>query len=91
MTRAEALPLLDGSSWNVIGSGWSSYRDALLARLGSAPLWDDGERYPQAIDVARLAVARVHAGLAVAADEALPVYLRDKVALTLAEQGKQRG
>jgi len=88
---AAALPAFGGGAWNVIGSGWSSYRDALLAKLASPPRWDDGERFPQAVDVARLAVADLRAGLAVAAEEALPVYLRDKVALTLAEQGKQRG
>jgi len=87
----DALPRLDDDAWNVIGSGWAGYRDALLARMISPPRWHDGERYPQAIDVARLAVARMRAGLAVAAEDALPVYLRDKVALTLAEQGKQRG
>ena len=88
---AVALPQFGGTTWNVIGSGWSSYRDALLAKLTSPPQWDDGECFPQAIDVALLAAADLRAGRAVPAEEALPVYLRDKVALTLAEQAKQRG
>ena len=59
------------------------------ARLGAAPKWEDGERYPQAIDVARLALPLARAGRGVVAELALPVYLRDKVALTLIEQGKR--
>ena len=80
------LPLR--SAWNVIGSGWETYRDALRARLPQAPQWSDGARYPQAAAVARLAAQEFSAGHAVAPELALPVYLRDKVALTLVEQGK---
>jgi tRNA threonylcarbamoyladenosine biosynthesis protein TsaB len=83
---ASALPLPATAAWNVIGSGWASYRDVLIGRLPAAPAWADGERYPQAVDVARLAVPVARAGQGVAPERALPVYLRDKVALTLAEQ-----
>lgn len=83
---AETLVLPAASAWNVIGSGWASYRDALSARLPAALRWADGERYPQAIDVARLALPQARAGRGVPADQVLPVYLRDKVALTLEEQ-----
>ncbi|MFI4969153.1 MAG: tRNA (adenosine(37)-N6)-threonylcarbamoyltransferase complex dimerization subunit type 1 TsaB, partial [Lysobacterales bacterium] len=74
------------AAWNVIGSGWASYRDALAARLPDAPAWADGERFPQAADIARLAAPLARAGRGVAPEQALPVYLRDKVALTTAEQ-----
>lgn len=90
---AAALPLPlppAASAWNVIGSGWTTYADALAARLSAAPVWADGARYPQAIDVARLAAPLARAGRGVAAELALPVYLRDKVALTLAEQRERR-
>lgn len=86
---ADALQLVGVGVRNVIGSGWASYRDALSARLATAPAWEDGERYPQAVDVARLALPLARAGHGVAAELALPVYLRDKVALTLVEQGKR--
>lgn len=81
-----ALELPDATTWNVIGSGWSTYRDALLARLRTEPLWSDGDRYPQAADVARIALPRARAGRTLAAEQLQPVYLRDKVALTSAEQ-----
>jgi len=86
---ANAVQLVGDGARNVIGSGWASYRDPLGARLGAAPVWEDGERYPQAIDVVRLALPLARAGRGVVAELALPVYLRDKVALTLVEQGKR--
>jgi tRNA threonylcarbamoyladenosine biosynthesis protein TsaB len=72
--------------WNVIGSGWGVYHDALSARLSGPPRWADGARYPQARAVARLAAPQFTAGRGVAPEFALPVYLRDKVALTLEQQ-----
>jgi len=88
--EANVLQLPEASAWNVIGGGWVSYCEALIARLPAAPLWADGERYPQAVDVARLAAPLARAGRGVAPEHALPVYLRDKVALTTAEQEAAR-
>jgi tRNA threonylcarbamoyladenosine biosynthesis protein TsaB len=87
---AQALQLPPATGWNVLGSGWASYREALAARLPDAPAWADGECFPQAADVARLAAPLAHAGRGVAPEHALPVYLRDKVALTTAEQRESR-
>lgn len=85
---AGALVVPPDQAWNVIGSGWRAYADVLRNRLPSALRWVDGDRYPQARDVARLAEPAFAAGKAVPPEQALPVYLRDKVALTLAEQRK---
>lgn len=90
VAAAAALSLPPASAWNVIGSGWAGYAEAIAARLPAAPAWADGARYPQAADVARLAAPLALAGRGVAAEQALPVYLRDKVALTLDEQ-RRRG
>ncbi|RUL71410.1 tRNA (adenosine(37)-N6)-threonylcarbamoyltransferase complex dimerization subunit type 1 TsaB [Dyella choica] len=87
----DALVLPPADAWNVAGTGWATYREALLARLGVEPRSADGNCYPQARHVATLAVREFNAGRALAPEQALPVYLRDKVALTLAEQGKVRG
>ena len=76
---------LRGRRWNVVGSGWDAYRDALSAQIPS-PAFADGARFPQARAIARLAAPQLAAGHGVAAEFALPVYLRDKVALTLEEQ-----
>lgn len=83
---AADLILPEANAWNVLGSGWGAYGDAIRARLPSAPRWADGNRFPQARDVARLAAPLLAAGKGVAPENALPVYLRDKVALTLEEQ-----
>lgn len=83
---ASELPLPEAAAWNVLGSGWNAYRDVISERLPDAPRWTDGHRYPQACDVARLAGPLFAAGNALPPEQALPVYLRDKVALTLEEQ-----
>ncbi|HST28767.1 MAG TPA: tRNA (adenosine(37)-N6)-threonylcarbamoyltransferase complex dimerization subunit type 1 TsaB [Rudaea sp.] len=84
--QANALTLPQSIQWCIVGSGWDAYRDALAARLPALPVFADGTRFPQARAVARLAAPRFAAGLGVPPEQALPVYLRDKVALTLAEQ-----
>jgi len=86
--RADALRLSSTGALNVIGTGWSSYREAIEVALASPPRWADGARYPQAADIARLAAPVAAEGGGIAADRVQPVYLRDKVALTLAEQGR---
>ncbi|MBA8888340.1 tRNA threonylcarbamoyladenosine biosynthesis protein TsaB [Dokdonella fugitiva] len=85
---AADVPLATHAACHVVGSGWSTYHEVLRSRLGVEPAWAEGDRYPQAVDVARLALPRVGEG--VAPEHALPVYLRDKVALTLDEQRRNR-
>jgi len=83
---AESLRLPAETALDVIGTGWTSYHASIPKLLPSPPRWAEGERYPQAADVARLAMPIAAAGGGIAAELVLPVYLRDKVALTLAEQ-----
>ena len=80
------LHLPDAPAWRVVGSGWATYASILGARVSAELRGADGACYPQAARVAELAVPEYLAGRAVAPEFALPVYLRDKVALTLAEQ-----
>lgn len=86
---AQTLRLPAAAAWHVVGSGWATYADALRGRLTGELRSAAGERYPQARHVAELAVREFRAGRAQAPEHALPVYLRDKVALTLVEQGKR--
>ena len=85
---AEALVLPQACSWNVVGTGWGTYQERLREKLGDSLRAAESARYPQARHVATLAVGEFKAGRAQAPELALPVYLRDKVALTLAEQGR---
>lgn len=59
------------------GSGWDSYRDTLAHALPVQHVY--AELAPDAEDVALLASVSVDAGLAVAPELALPVYLRNDV------------
>jgi tRNA threonylcarbamoyladenosine biosynthesis protein TsaB len=85
---AETLVLPQARAWQVVGTGWAAYATELSQRLTGTLHSADGLRYPQAAHVATLALREFQAGHAQAPELALPVYLRDKVALTLAEQGK---
>ena len=83
---AQSLQLPEAATWQVVGSGWATYADVLAERLTGTLRAADGVRYPQAARVAELAVHEFKAGHALAPEHALPVYIRDHVALTLAEQ-----
>ena len=84
--RATEFIFPQSKNWTVLGSGWAAYAEALASRLPAPPRFADGARYPQARAVARLAQPQFAAGRGVSPEYALPVYLRDKVALTLEEQ-----
>ena len=83
-----SLRLPQEAQWHVVGTGWSTYEEELRRHLTGGLRSAEGGRYPQARHVAELAVREFAAGRATAPEHALPVYLRDKVALTLVEQGK---
>ena len=73
-----------------VGTGFGAESSALVTRLGSALLGFDVNALPRAADLARLAAAAWARGEAIAPDALEPAYLRDKVALTLEEQGKRK-
>jgi tRNA threonylcarbamoyladenosine biosynthesis protein TsaB len=84
---AEALVLPQATSWFGVGSGWNAYATALRARLGTTSLSGmDAAAQPEAAAIARLAVPLFATDGGLPAAHALPVYLRDKVALTRAER-----
>jgi tRNA threonylcarbamoyladenosine biosynthesis protein TsaB len=75
------VPLPNGKGWAGAGSGWDRYGDKLLARLGgvAAPSWQR-HCYPRAQHVAQLGIVGFKLGTAVAAENAVPVYVRNEVA-----------
>jgi len=77
----DEAPLVPGGSWTGCGSGFRAYRDALARRYAQQLSAIMPDVYPHARHVARLAVPEFEGGRAVAAEEAVPVYIRDKVAL----------
>jgi tRNA threonylcarbamoyladenosine biosynthesis protein TsaB len=85
---ADYMDFSSASDWNVVGTGWETYAAIIQNRLRGEPAWAKGLCYPQAASVARLAVREHEAGIGLAPELALPVYLRDKVALTSREQAR---
>ena len=63
-----------------LGSGWGVYRQDLMSRLEGKIDYVESLKLPRAGAVARLGWHGFEQGLAVDAANALPVYLRDKVA-----------
>lgn len=63
-----------------VGSGWHSYRDILSERLKGCVQYIDPKCYPRASSVALLGRDGFVKQLAVAPEQAIPVYLRDTVA-----------
>jgi tRNA threonylcarbamoyladenosine biosynthesis protein TsaB len=85
LVDATMLPPLPGRQWAATGSGFGrlawlrdAYRDTVEMRF-------DGD-LPRAGAVARLAARRFARGAAISAEQAAPLYLRDKVALTTEER-----
>lgn len=72
-------PRITGQEWQALGSGWDHYGDILEKRYAGQLDVVHREHFPHAQDIATLAVSDYTAGLAVAADKALPVYIRNKV------------
>jgi tRNA threonylcarbamoyladenosine biosynthesis protein TsaB len=82
---AEA-PALEGAEWLGCGSGFASYREVLEQRYAGRLAAVMPEHYPHARDIARLAQPRFEARQALSAEQAIPVYLREKVALRIDER-----
>ena len=78
--------LSEQGNWLAIGSGWKAYPDMLqrLERQVSGTLVDT---VPLARDIIPLARNMYLQGKQLDADQAIPVYLRHKVAKTVAERG----
>lgn len=73
------------------GSGWARAEPLLSAALGFRPGHLQPEAWPRASMALKLALPRWLVGERAGAEDLLPVYLRDSVALTLAEQAIARG
>jgi tRNA threonylcarbamoyladenosine biosynthesis protein TsaB len=84
--RPEDVPAADGDGWIGCGSGFAEYREALEARHAGRLAAIRPGLAPTASAVLRLARERFAAGKGGDAASAVPVYLRDKVALKTSER-----
>lgn len=71
-----SLPRGAGGDWFAAGTGWGAYG----ARIAVQPIGQDGGMLPHAEDLLQLAGFAWARGEGLPADQAQPVYLRDKVA-----------
>ncbi|OBS10509.1 tRNA (adenosine(37)-N6)-threonylcarbamoyltransferase complex dimerization subunit type 1 TsaB [Acidihalobacter prosperus] len=75
----------DDEPWTGVGPGFAVYAE-VLGNLNGLTVFDDAV-LPRARHALPLAARDLAAGLAVPAEQAQPVYLRNRVAQTLAERG----
>ena len=86
---ADTLPVLAGADWVGIGSGFD--RHAYVRERYTAQVSDiKADRLPGAREIARLACREFAAGRAIEPDFAAPLYIRDKVAMTIEERAALR-
>lgn len=79
------ISLPAGDEWMGAGSGWDQYHAPLLARLGARVIDWKRHIYPRARHIGLLAAVLCRAGKALPAEQALPVYIRDDVAVKSAK------
>ena len=77
-----------GNAWIGVGTGFGAEQGALVAQLGDRLIRFDVTSLPHAAAIAKLGASAFARGELIAPERLEPAYLRDKVALTLAEQGK---
>ena len=77
----QQVPALQGDGWHGVGSGWQAYGSVLHAAYGSRIAHIDGQAFPHASDIALLASRQFARGASCSADDAAPIYVRNKVAL----------
>ena len=79
VSAPEAVACVAPGEWHGVGQGFAVY-PSLQNAPGGRIVKTEPARVPRASDILRLAQAEVAAGNTVAAEAAIPVYLRDKVA-----------
>lgn len=82
------VPGPDAGDWLGAGSGWDSYGPALMQRFDARVVRMLPDFEPRAADVVRLSLDDFAAGRVVSAAQAIPVYLRNKVAEVKGSKGQ---
>ena len=89
LADAHTLPPLPGRSWSATGSGFDRHAWLREAYRSSVSMRLEGD-LPRAGAVARIAARGFARGGGVPAEQAAPLYLRDKVALTTEERQRSK-
>ncbi len=86
--KPEAAPKLDGDDWVGVGSGWKAYSIALSDVYGSKLKEILPDAMPTAEAMLQLALPKFERGETQTASEAMPIYVRNRVALTAAQRAQ---
>jgi len=84
--KPDALPAVDGADWVGVGSGWQTYGEMLAAAYHGQVQSTQPALLPMASAVITLAQPIFEAGEAKTAEHAMPIYIRNRVALKTAER-----
>jgi tRNA threonylcarbamoyladenosine biosynthesis protein TsaB len=82
----QAAPSLEGNGWAGVGSGFAAHGAALAMRYAGQIEQMSASLMPQASAMAQLAAPIFATGQGIDAALAMPIYLRDKVALKSCER-----
>lgn len=82
------IPPVEGSDWFGSGSGFLAHGEQLRAHYAKNLAGVDEQSVPQAAAIAQLAAPLFAGGRGMDAAQALPLYLRDKVALKTSERAR---
>lgn len=77
------------ATWQAAGTGWQTYKSA-LTETTSACVKAGIDPFPHALDTLQIGSVDLQQGKGVAPEYALPVYLRDNVALTIKERAEKK-
>lgn len=80
------VPMIPGTGWTAAGSGWRAYGAALDQIYAEQVNNRLPDVFPQAAAIARLALPSFMVGRGRPASEAAPIYIRNKVAMTMRER-----
>ncbi len=81
VSKADAIQTTISGSWYGAGTGWQAYQQDLLHAVQGECAGLDSESLPHAMDLLTLARPRYMAGETVSAEQAMPTYLRNDVAI----------
>lgn len=84
--KPDAVPVILGADWVGAGSGWQTYAEQLSAIYNEQLLTIQPALLPTASAIIRLAQPIFISGNAKSASEAMPIYIRNRVALKTAER-----
>lgn len=80
--KPEQVPEIDAGGWVGVGSGWQTYGDGLGEVFGDLVAQILPAHMPSAQAVLQLALPAFEKGEGLPAEQALPLYVRNRVALT---------